>query len=326
MPCGRRSPSAPMVMPSNTRSANSERITRSLKVPGSPSSALQTTYFVRPATSAASSHFRLVGKPAPPRPRRPERPISAKHVGRRLAPGPRPARCPARSCEKVSVAGSSCGWSWRGAPSVVPMAWTPNVCRHSSRMPWTFSGVTRVKICSLTSSAGPWSHIPRQLAQRSENLPSGVVSPKSDAQVVLQLPGDVLLAGHVAGDRAAEADHELPLRLLVEEAVERDDAVDLDRMDVQQVGDHLHAVFGDAEVPPLHFLKDRHQRAALAAERSARATSSSRSRSRSVTSIRRVLPLVSNHLECSAFLTISIRIDGNFIVMNSNDTTFWHIQ
>ncbi len=35
---------APMVMPSKTRSAYSLRISRSLKVPGSPSSALQTMY------------------------------------------------------------------------------------------------------------------------------------------------------------------------------------------------------------------------------------------------------------------------------------------
>ena len=35
------------------------------------------------------------------------------------------------------------------------VAWAPNICRHSARMPWTFSGVTRVKIRSLTSIAGP---------------------------------------------------------------------------------------------------------------------------------------------------------------------------
>ena len=43
-----------------------------MNVPGSPSSALQTTYFCSPGDLAANSHFRLVGKPAPPRPRSPE--------------------------------------------------------------------------------------------------------------------------------------------------------------------------------------------------------------------------------------------------------------
>ena len=45
---------------------------RSMKAPGSPSSPLQMTYFGKVAYLRASSHFVPVGKPAPPRPRRPE--------------------------------------------------------------------------------------------------------------------------------------------------------------------------------------------------------------------------------------------------------------
>ena len=81
-----------------------------------------------------------------------------------------------------------------GAPSLAPAARPANVRRHCSRMPWTFSGVTRVIIRSLTSMAGPWSHIPRQLAQQSENLPSGVVWPKrmprsfSSCRAICDLP------------------------------------------------------------------------------------------------------------------------------------------
>ena len=44
---------------------------RSMNAPGSPSSALQQTYFWSASLPLASFHLRPVGKPAPPRPRRP---------------------------------------------------------------------------------------------------------------------------------------------------------------------------------------------------------------------------------------------------------------
>ena len=47
-------------------------IMRSEKVPESPSSALQTTYFGVAGASAAVFHLMPVGNPAPPRPRRPD--------------------------------------------------------------------------------------------------------------------------------------------------------------------------------------------------------------------------------------------------------------
>ena len=43
-----------------------------MKAPGSPSSALQTRYFLSPREARTISHLRPVGKPAPPRPRSPE--------------------------------------------------------------------------------------------------------------------------------------------------------------------------------------------------------------------------------------------------------------
>ena len=46
-------------------------IIRSAKVPLSPSSALQTMYFRAPGVSRTVFHLMPVGKPAPPRPRRP---------------------------------------------------------------------------------------------------------------------------------------------------------------------------------------------------------------------------------------------------------------
>ncbi len=47
-------------------------MTRSLKVPGSPSSALQMMYFWSAFSAAQKFHFMPVGKPAPPRPLRAE--------------------------------------------------------------------------------------------------------------------------------------------------------------------------------------------------------------------------------------------------------------
>ncbi len=48
-----------------------------MKAPGSPSSPLQTTYLGPPGARRVACHLMPVGKPAPPRPRRPEAVISA---------------------------------------------------------------------------------------------------------------------------------------------------------------------------------------------------------------------------------------------------------
>ncbi len=65
-------------MPSITRCGSSSRITRSLKAPGSLSSALQTTYLGVAGSLPTSSHLRPVGKPAPPMPRRPDCPMRSR--------------------------------------------------------------------------------------------------------------------------------------------------------------------------------------------------------------------------------------------------------
>ena len=75
-----------------------------MNAPGSPSSALQTTYFASPAALRVNSHLRHVGKPAPPRPRSPDTRSSFSTesgllLAQHLAPAPdsRPRRCTRRS-------------------------------------------------------------------------------------------------------------------------------------------------------------------------------------------------------------------------------------
>src|ERR1035437_8875290 len=66
-----------MAMPSMTRWGSPSRTARFINAPGSPSSALQMTYLGLTDTLPINSHFTPVGKPAPPRPRRPLALISA---------------------------------------------------------------------------------------------------------------------------------------------------------------------------------------------------------------------------------------------------------
>ena len=56
-------------MPSTTFKGSDSSMLRSMKAPGSPSSALQTRYRVPLAESAPMAHFFPVGNPPPPRPR-----------------------------------------------------------------------------------------------------------------------------------------------------------------------------------------------------------------------------------------------------------------
>ena len=59
-------------MPSSTLWGLPSMMERSMNAPGSPSSPLQTMYFLSDFCRRAPSHFRPAGKPPPPRPRRPE--------------------------------------------------------------------------------------------------------------------------------------------------------------------------------------------------------------------------------------------------------------
>ena len=60
---------APIIIPSRTKCGLPSSKHRSIYAPGSPSSALQITYFSSPGASQHSCHLRPVGNPPPPRPR-----------------------------------------------------------------------------------------------------------------------------------------------------------------------------------------------------------------------------------------------------------------
>ena len=66
-----------MSMPSMRECGSLSITARSMNAPGSPSSALQMRYFWSPFALRAAFHLNQVGKPAPPRPARPETLISS---------------------------------------------------------------------------------------------------------------------------------------------------------------------------------------------------------------------------------------------------------
>jgi hypothetical protein len=63
---------AAIAVPSISACGSRSTSSRLLQVPGSDSSKFTTTYVGLPVSIGTNDHFMPVGKPAPPRPRRPE--------------------------------------------------------------------------------------------------------------------------------------------------------------------------------------------------------------------------------------------------------------
>ena len=187
---------APMVMPSMTRSGYSLRISRSLKVPGSPSSALHMMYLGVRFSAAAKFHLMPVGKPAPPRPLSLESRTMSMMSTRDMASALLEALARRDGGEGELVALGLDGVDAHAAHSTglaeqrrpwrlgcrLPAAGSPARCRAPCRASaWCRSS-------SFTSMAGPWSHMPMQLAHSRLKAPSAEVSPKSMPRSRCELP------------------------------------------------------------------------------------------------------------------------------------------
>ncbi len=121
-------------MPSSRRCGSPSITARSMNAPGSPSSALQIRYLRSAGVCWAKRHLRPVGKPPPPRPRRPLRSTKSQTLGRghapaapaatggsRRGPGTRPG-CAGRSGRSCAAPSAVCG----AKNGCSPMVGTPS--------------------------------------------------------------------------------------------------------------------------------------------------------------------------------------------------------
>jgi hypothetical protein len=145
-----------------------------LKVPGSPSSALQTMTLSGLAASRQKRHLSAVVKPAPPRPRSPARSISASTAG---PPWPKQRR-------KARVARFQVRKQQSRPVHVVRYREQGLRPVRSGRSASTSAAISRMRPASsrvsaspFTSAAGPWSHMPVQEVTSTVTRPSARGSP-----------------------------------------------------------------------------------------------------------------------------------------------------
>ena len=172
-------------MPSMSRCGRSVRSTRSLNVPGSPSSALQITKRRSASPPAAKRHLRPVTKPAPPQPLRPlSSTVVMIWVGVMLTALFRPASLgtgPSRDSPAWRMLLSTMRLARsRGEEGVKPgtaifSGFSPAL--RASATSRAFCGVSLVTTTSLIMAAGAWSHMPMHGVYSSEKAPSSDVSP-----------------------------------------------------------------------------------------------------------------------------------------------------
>ena len=155
-----------IAMASITLCGSPSRTLRSMKAPGSPSSALQSTYFLSPRAFRQNSHFSPVGNPAPPRPRRPDRlttsiTSSGSSSKRTLASASYPSRAMYSSIRPASMTPQfrSTVFCWRRKNSIRsisgtlwPVAGTLRTSRSTTRPFSRCSSTISTASCGLM----PW--------------------------------------------------------------------------------------------------------------------------------------------------------------------------
>ena len=220
-------------MPANTRSGSSVSSTRSLNVPGSPSSALHTANLRSPGAARAISHLMPVGKPAPPRPR--SRAVFTARItsvgliaaALRMAS---PRRLPVRTMGPdlriwLRTIERTSSWALFPSPSFFTRRSGVMCVRSSATTSRARSLERSVTTTSFTSAAGAWSLIPMQAVRSSVIAPSGVVWPSRIPSSSAERPGHALVAREPVHHVVAQPDHDLAFRRLGEERVEGDQAL-----------------------------------------------------------------------------------------------------
>ena len=205
-----------MVMASTTANGSPSMSTRSLKVPGSDSSALHTRWCGRTGCPATASHFRPVGKAAPPRPCSRESltslitPAGPSSNARRSAWYPPWARYSARLAgsvrptrrNRISSGSPCCGTDASAAGSPELLRSPPIAARTSTSEAGARTWVCGEVPASTTIAAGsPLAH-----TQAGRAVPRGRPS-RVELALRTEHGCDCLRAGRQAGQIRADMHH-----------------------------------------------------------------------------------------------------------------------
>src|SRR6218665_21538 len=290
-----------MSMPSITIWGLNCRMSRSLQVPGSPSWELHTRYFCPGNERGMKLHFRPVGKPAPPRPRRPDSLTMASPWSAATPPPPPPPPTPPPPRRPAPAPGAAPGG--RHGPRSLPAS---SCCRsgrrrfgaryggHGSRsaplwpgtakksvLPWSWRALLAclpqpvhqlIELVAVHEAAHravvDQQHRrigagPQAFAglQREQAVVRGAAA--GQRQFSLQMLQGLSTTAQLAGQVGADVDLVLAHRLPVVHVVEGRDLVHRDRGHAQVVGHQRLAVGADMALLLLHDGQAGHDRRLL---------------------------------------------------------------
>ena len=243
-------------MPASTRSAYDVSSTRSLNVPGSPSSALQTTKCSAPGALRQASHFCPVENPAPPRPRRFDVCISASRPSAPRASAAASARPGSGSVASMtssrrtlsSTRKNSAGHADSGDAVADQLADRVDARLRQARDRPVVDQDRR----ALVAHSGA-----RRRVDADEPVFGGLapLDPELPAHVVEELAA----AQHAVGDVVAEQHAVSSARLRVQERIEARDALDLGARQAHDLLDAVDRLGRDPVAGLLHLAQDLQQ-------------------------------------------------------------------